>query len=48
MGKIANYEIDNTPQPTDKVIGTDVGDDNKTKNSQYDKFKNSLIIYSTL
>ena len=32
MGKIANYEIDNTPQPTDKVIGTDVGDDNKTKN----------------
>ena len=32
MGKIANYTIDGTPEPTDKVIGTDVTDDNKTKN----------------
>jgi len=32
MGKIGNYITDSNPQPTDKVIGTDVGDDNKTKN----------------
>lgn len=32
MGKISTYVIDNTPQATDKVIGTDVNSDNQTKN----------------
>tara|TARA_R110000796_G_scaffold901_1_gene3399 strand:+ start:802 stop:1629 length:828 start_codon:yes stop_codon:yes gene_type:complete len=32
MGKISTYAIDGTPTVTDKVIGTDVGDSNITKN----------------
>ena len=32
MAKISTYVIDSTPQLTDKVIGTDVNDNNITKN----------------
>jgi len=32
MGKISTYAIDSTPQLNDKVIGTDVNDNNITKN----------------
>ena len=32
MGKISTYAIDGIPAVTDKVIGTDVGDSNITKN----------------
>jgi hypothetical protein len=32
MGKISQYLVDSTPQLSDKVIGTDVSDNNVTKN----------------
>ena len=32
MAKISTYIIDSTPQLTDKVIGTDVNDNDITKN----------------
>jgi hypothetical protein len=32
MGKISTYAIDGTPSLNDKVIGTDVNDNNITKN----------------